>query len=34
MLWNCVPEILRVVRAIHDGLVRVAILNEAGYVIL
>jgi hypothetical protein len=34
MLWNCVQVVLRIVRAIIDGLIRAAILNEAGYVIL
>ena len=34
MLWNCVQVVLRIVRAIIDGVIRAAILNEAGYVIL
>jgi hypothetical protein len=34
MLWNCVPAALRIVRAIIHGLIRPAILNETGYVIL
>jgi len=34
MLWNYVPAIFGVVRVIIDGLIRAAILNEAGYVFL
>ena len=33
-MWNCVQVVLRVVRAIIDGLIRSAIVKEAGYVIL
>jgi hypothetical protein len=34
MLWNCVPVALKVVRAIIDGLIRAATLNESRYVFL
>jgi len=34
LLWNCVQVVLRIVRAMIDGLIRSAIVNEAGYVIL
>ena len=34
MLWNCVPVVLKVVRAIIADLIRAATLNEARYVFL
>ena len=33
-MWNRVLAVLRIVRAIIDGLIRAAILSEAGYVFL